>query len=302
MAQDPEEMMVTYRTDAAIKPDQFIDVLRRSSLAERRPVDDRACIEQRLQHANLLVTAWNGDLLVGVARSVTDFSFCCYLSDLAVDRACQRRGIGRELIRNTQAQLGPNCTLILLSAPAAMDYYPHIGFERHPGAGIQQRNQDIRQAECRAHPGATSSPQPGGTMNKQFIISGIVTSVVALLLGGIVHAGLLNSEYAKLPNLMRTMEDSQNYFHYIIIAHLIIGFALTWIYRQGMNPAKPVVAQGMRFGFAIACVMVIPIYLIYYAVQPMPESLVIKQIIFDTIGTVILGIVVAYLNRPPKAA
>ncbi|MGH8248497.1 MAG: hypothetical protein ACREUU_18930, partial [Gammaproteobacteria bacterium] len=119
---------------------------------------------------------------------------------------------------------------------------------------------------------------------------------------GIVHAGLLNSEYAKLPNLMRTMEDSQNYFHFNIIAHIILGFALTWIYRQGMNPAKPVAAQGARFGFAIACVMIIPVYLIYYAVQPMPGILVAKQIIFDTIGTVILGVVVAYLNRPPKAA
>jgi len=77
-----------------------------------------------LDHANLLVTAWSGDRLIGVARSVTDFHFCCYLSDLAVAVDFQRQGIGKELMRLTQAELGPRCTLILLSAPAAVDYYP----------------------------------------------------------------------------------------------------------------------------------------------------------------------------------
>lgn len=126
--------MIEYSTDRHISPDQFIDVLRRSSLAERRPVEDRGCIEQMLAHADLLVTAWDGDELVGVARSVTDYGYCCYLSDLAVDQALQRGGVGRQLISQTRALLGPQCMLILLSAPAANDYYPRIGFQQHPSA------------------------------------------------------------------------------------------------------------------------------------------------------------------------
>ncbi|MSQ96545.1 MAG: N-acetyltransferase [Gemmataceae bacterium] len=115
---------------------EFIDVLNRSSLGQRRPVDDLVCMQGMLDHANLLVTARSQGKLVGVSRSVTDFHFCCYLSCLAVDSAFQRHGIGKELIRLTQAQLGARCTLLLVSAPAAVDYYPHIGFEHHPQAWI----------------------------------------------------------------------------------------------------------------------------------------------------------------------
>lgn len=129
-------MDVEYSTTRSLSRDQFIDILARSTLAARRPVDDRGCIEQMLANADLLVTAWRDDSLVGVARSVTDFAYCCYLSDLAVDVACQRQGIGRELIRLTRDLLGPRCKLILLSAPAAVNYYPHIGFEQHPSAWI----------------------------------------------------------------------------------------------------------------------------------------------------------------------
>ena len=85
-----------------------------------------------VENNNLLVTAWDGDLLVGVCRSMTDFHFACYLSDLAVDEDYQSLGIGRELMRMTQQQLGPRCSLILLAAPAANDYYPHVGFENNP--------------------------------------------------------------------------------------------------------------------------------------------------------------------------
>ena len=83
-----------------------------------------------VRNSNLLVTAWKGDLLIGVARSVTDFSYCCYLSDLAVDKAFQNSGIGKELINQTRSQLRHTCRLILISAPSAMDYYPKIGFEK----------------------------------------------------------------------------------------------------------------------------------------------------------------------------
>ncbi len=126
--------MITYETQRAVTPDQFVGVLNRSTLAGRRPVEDRDCVEKMVRNADLTITAWDGDLLVGVARSVTDHVFCCYLADLAVDRAYQRRGIGRELIRLTRETLGPRCKVVLLSAPGAVDYYPHIGFRRHESA------------------------------------------------------------------------------------------------------------------------------------------------------------------------
>jgi predicted N-acetyltransferase YhbS len=87
-----------------------------------------------MAHADLTVTARIGTRLVGVSRSVTDFHYCCYLSDLAVDAQFQKRGIGAGLVRETRAHLEPTCRLLLLSAPAAVDYYPKIGFERHPQA------------------------------------------------------------------------------------------------------------------------------------------------------------------------
>jgi GNAT superfamily N-acetyltransferase len=127
---------LTYSHDRKLTCEQFIDVLKRSTLGERRPLGDRARIESMLQHANLVCTAWDGDLLVGVARSVTDFSFCCYLSDLAVDVAYQKRGIGADLIRLTQRRLHPQCKVILLAAPKAEGYYPKIGMTQHPSAWI----------------------------------------------------------------------------------------------------------------------------------------------------------------------
>jgi GNAT superfamily N-acetyltransferase len=127
---------IRYETSRQIRPDEFVDLLKRSTLAERRPVDDRECMGAMLEHANLLCTAWDGDKLVGVARSLTDFEYCCYLSDIAVDEAYQKRGIGKELIRLTQSKLGHNAKLILLAAPKAEGYYPKIGFEAHRSAWI----------------------------------------------------------------------------------------------------------------------------------------------------------------------
>jgi hypothetical protein len=117
-----------------ISCEQFIDVLNRSTLGERRPVSDRGRIASMLEHADLLCSAWAGDLLVGVARSLTDFSYCCYLSDLAVDIAYQKCGIGVELIRLTQSLLHPKCMVILLAAPKAEGYYPKIGMTQHRSA------------------------------------------------------------------------------------------------------------------------------------------------------------------------
>lgn len=114
--------------------EEFADILHRSTLAERRPVEDPAALEAMLAHANLLCTAWDRNVLVGVARSFTDFAYCCYLSDLAVDTAYQKQGIGRGLIQCTQAQLAPKARIVLLAAPKAQAYYPKLGFERHPSA------------------------------------------------------------------------------------------------------------------------------------------------------------------------
>jgi len=129
-------MQIHFSTERKISGDQFVEVLRRSTLAERRPVDDPARIRAMLENAPLLCTAWDGEKLVGVARSVTDFTYCCYLSDLAVDEAYQCRGIGRELIRITRSKLGPKATIILLAAPLAEGYYPKIGMQAHRSAWI----------------------------------------------------------------------------------------------------------------------------------------------------------------------
>ena len=125
-----------FAENTPITVEDFIEILNRSTLGQRRPVHDRACMQGMLDNSNLLVTAHDHGKLVGVARSVTDFHFCCYLSDLAVDADFQRQGIGKQLIRLTQAELGEHCTLILLSAPGAVAYYPHIGLEHHPQAWI----------------------------------------------------------------------------------------------------------------------------------------------------------------------
>ena len=129
---------IRYSVVEPVTPDQYIDVLRRAGFADRRPVDDVECIRKMVANANLFVTAWHGTQLIGVARSVTDFAYCCYLSDLAVDENFQKRGIGRQLIRETQRQLGPKCRIILLAAPKAVDYYPKVGFTRHDSAWVLQ--------------------------------------------------------------------------------------------------------------------------------------------------------------------
>jgi predicted N-acetyltransferase YhbS len=138
-------MSITYERDRKITREQFVDLLVRSTLGERRPIDDDACIEAMLANANLTITAWNGDRLVGIARSVTDFAYCCYLSDLAVDSGLQRSGVGRELIRLTQAALGPKAKIILLSAPKAVDYYPRVGFTRHENAYMINATEPLQQ-------------------------------------------------------------------------------------------------------------------------------------------------------------
>jgi ribosomal protein S18 acetylase RimI-like enzyme len=124
--------MFYFKQEPDLMVSEFIDVLRRSTLAERRPVDDLATVAGMLANADVIVTARTvSGLLVGVSRAITDRHFCTYLSDLAVDAAFQRRGLGRELIRRTHEIAGLATRLILLSAPAACSYYPHIGMKQH---------------------------------------------------------------------------------------------------------------------------------------------------------------------------
>jgi predicted N-acetyltransferase YhbS len=136
--------MVDFTLEPDLTADQFIDVLERSTLAERRPVGDRLTIEKMLANADIVITARDGGKLVGVARAITDFAYCTYLSDLAVDQAYQRQGLGRELIRRTHEAAGVHTTLILLAAPQAQTYYPHIGMTQHDSCWIIPS----RQTQC----------------------------------------------------------------------------------------------------------------------------------------------------------
>ena len=133
---------VLYRSNVKISADEFIDLLQRSTLAERRPVSDKDRIQKMLDHGNVLITAWKENKLVGVSRALSDFSFCCYLSDLAVDEKFQKQGIGKILIDETHKVAGLQTMLILLAAPAAAQYYPKIGMERFTDCFIIRKKVD----------------------------------------------------------------------------------------------------------------------------------------------------------------
>lgn len=126
--------MIEYRDNATITADQAIDLYKRSTLGERRPIHNVQTFEAMLKNANLTVTAWDGETLVGISRSLTDFAYVAYLADLAVDQEYQRSGIGKRLIEETKSRLGPECMIVLLAAPKANEYYEHIGFEHNPRA------------------------------------------------------------------------------------------------------------------------------------------------------------------------
>ena len=136
--------MINYRLGNDLNLDAVIDLYRATALGERRPVEDRKRMADMLRLANLVVTAWDGGLLVGIARSLSDYSFATYISDLAVRESHQRSGIGKELIRQTQKFGGAHTTIILLSNPKAKDYYPHVGLTQHPSAWILRPDETVR--------------------------------------------------------------------------------------------------------------------------------------------------------------
>ena len=134
--------MIEYRVGNALNLDEVIDLYRTSTLGERRPVDDRERMGNMLRHANLVVTAWEGDLLVGISRSLTDWVYVTYLSDLAVRVSHQRLGIGKELMRVTQREC-PGAYIVLLAAPKAVEYYPRVGFTRHESAWMLRSGEPV---------------------------------------------------------------------------------------------------------------------------------------------------------------
>ena len=136
--------MITYKTGNDLDLDVVIELYRASTLGERRPIEDRERMGAMLKNANLVITAWDGGSLVGISRSLSDFCYVTYLSDLAVRVSHQRIGIGKELIRRTQTAGGPKTTLLLLAAPAAEKYYPHIGFTHHPQAWLLNPGEGVK--------------------------------------------------------------------------------------------------------------------------------------------------------------
>ena len=134
---------VIYKVEKSLDPSEFINVLKRSTLGERRPIDDFERIKKMCENTNLIVSARLDGNLIGIARSVTDFYYCTYLSDLAVDKDYQKKGIGKRLIEETK-KYSQKATLILLSAPAAVDYYPKIGMVRHNHCFILTNLNDLR--------------------------------------------------------------------------------------------------------------------------------------------------------------
>ena len=136
-------MTIKYKVNTPITVDQFAELLSKTTLGERRPLEDQECLQGMLENSNLTITAWDREKLVGIARSVTDFHFACFLSDLAVHQLYQKVGIGKKLQTLTQEQLGKNCNLTLIAAPAVVSYYEHIGFTNNERCWELSREKNI---------------------------------------------------------------------------------------------------------------------------------------------------------------
>lgn len=130
-------MVITYKESNDVQAEDVANVFASSGII--RPHEDLARIKRMIEHADLLITAWDDQRMVGVARALTDFSYCCYLSDLAVDQAYQKSGIGKNLVKRIRERIGEECSLVLISAPRALDYYPKIGFAKSDKAFVIPR-------------------------------------------------------------------------------------------------------------------------------------------------------------------
>jgi len=136
---------------------------------------------------------------------------------------------------------------------------------------------------------------------KRFVVAWVVVFVAWMAGDFVVHGMLLHDDYGKLPALYRPEAESQQYFPFMLLAHVILAGAFVWIYARGVQ-ARPWPGQGFRFGLAVALLTIVPTYIIYYVVQPMPGSLVVKQIACDGILVVLLGMVAAFFYREPSHA
>lgn len=135
--------MIEYKKNIPVDLDQFIELYKASTLAERRPADDRKVMQQMMENANLTITAWDGEKLIGISRTLTDHAFVAYLADIAVARSYQGTGVGKRLIQETKVSLDTKCMIVLLAAPTANEFYPHIGFKNNPRAWVLAGGEDV---------------------------------------------------------------------------------------------------------------------------------------------------------------
>ena len=138
-------------------------------------------------------------------------------------------------------------------------------------------------------------------MDKRFWISGVVAFLVLFTGSYLVHGSWLTSDYMQHPQLFRPEAEARSHFLFMVLAFISMGFAYAWIYRQGISPDRPWLIQGLRFGIAVAFLMPFAMYLIYYVVQPMDGMTVAKQIVGDSIGLIVTGIIVAFINKSDTA-
>lgn len=137
-------------------------------------------------------------------------------------------------------------------------------------------------------------------MKGRFFLAWLVVFILGMFGGMVVHGMMLKPDYDQLRQLFRSEQEAQAYFPFIVLHHIVFSGAFVWIYSRGIE-ARPWLAQGVRFGIAVALLCAVPMFLIYYAIQPMPGMLVFKQICLDTIVLIILGIVTAWMYRKEPA-
>src|SRR5688572_13020128 len=132
----------------------------------------------------------------------------------------------------------------------------------------------------------------------KLLLAGTAAFMISFVYGFIVHGMLLRGDYAELPNLFRPDSEAMAFLPYLFLSHLVKGFALAWVYRQGVSAGVPWLTQGIRFGIIASLLITVPLYLVYFAVQPMPSTLVVKQMALDTVGTILMSLAVSYILKP----
>lgn len=132
----------------------------------------------------------------------------------------------------------------------------------------------------------------------KFLLAAIAAFMISFVWGFIAHGILLHSDYGQLPNLFRPDGEAMGFLPYVMLSHAVKGFAFAWVYRQGISAGVPWLSQGIRFGIIASLLITVPLYLVYFAVQPLPAALVVKQMALDTVGTILMALAVAYICKP----